>query len=140
MKNFIDQLMKQPNSPETTLIQFTKACGYLYIGIGFLVLLFPQGVIHLGILSGFQGQEEGLLRILGLTLSIIGYFYCFGARTHATSFALSTVLDRLLVPFVFLFVYLVSDVHLMLLLPLAILDPILAVVAIFLWKKQDSID
>ena len=138
MKHFIDQLMKQPDGPQTTLIQFTKACGCMYLGIGMLFLLFPSIVVHLGILSGFQGQEEGLFRMLGLTIAIIGYFYWFGARTQATSFALSTVVDRLLVPFVFLFIYLVCDVHLMLVLPMAILDPILAVVAFLLWKKQES--
>ena len=89
-------------------------------------------------IPAYQGQEEALLRFVGMSLGLIGYFYIFGARTNVKSFGLSTIVDRLLVPFLILFVFSVSEINLVLVLPLAILDPTLAVVAYILWKKDES--
>ncbi|MEC7984308.1 MAG: hypothetical protein VX278_04040 [Myxococcota bacterium] len=137
MTNFFSQWLHKPNSAKTRLIVFTELCGYAYGFIGATFFFLPHLQVQMGMLPPYQGQEEGMVRLLGLTLGIIGYFYVFGARTHARSFCLSTVVDRLLVPFLLAFVFLVSDVALMLILPLAVLDPLLAITALFLWYKEE---
>ena len=46
----------------------------------------------------FAGREEGLTRLAGMTLTVIGYLYAFGSRTRSEVCGLATVLDRALVP------------------------------------------
>ena len=135
MREFFRQLLFRPEIEKSRLIRFTENCGYMYILIGSLFLFVPNSLVMLGLTPTFQGQEEGLIRIVGITVAIIGYFYIFGARTHSRAFGLSTILDRLLIPFLLSFVYLVSNVELFLLLPLGVLDPVLALIALYLWKN-----
>ena len=99
MRNFFTQLLFQPEAEKSLLVRFTEVCGYMYILIGLLFLFVPGSLVIIGLTPAFQGQEEGLVRIIGITVSIIGYFYIFGARTHSRAFGLSTILDRLLVHF-----------------------------------------
>ena len=138
MKRFIATWLARPQINRKPLHVFTEYCGYFYLLVGVLFLLIPGVPVDLGLIPRFQGQEEGLVRLLGLTIGLIGYFYVFGARTHSDAFGLSTVVDRLLVPFLIGFVVFISDVALMLVLPLAIIDPILALIALLLWKRQQS--
>ena len=138
MSGFFSQLLERPPQPSNRLSRFTERCGYVYILIGLVFLFAPTTLGILGLIPPFQGQEEALVRVIGFTLSIIGYFYIFGGRTQHNAFGLSTVLDRLLVPCVLLFIYQASEVELMLILPLGILDPILGLVAYALWRKDQA--
>ena len=138
MGGFFSELLARPERPRTRLSRYTEACGYLYCLLGLSFLVFPSGQVHLGLLPPFQGQEEGMMRVIGFALTLIGYFYVFGGRTHQSSFGLSTVVDRLLVPFAMLFIYLSSEIELMLILPLGILDPILGLGAFYLWRQDQK--
>lgn len=138
MNNFFKQWLHRPDDHRTRLTKFTEGCGFLYLFIGAAYFFFPSLQVQLGMIPAYQGQEEALLRFVGMSLGLIGYLYIFGARTNVKSFGLSTIVDRLLVPFLILFVFSVSEINLVLVLPLAILDPTLAVVAYILWKKDES--
>ncbi len=138
MGEFFSQLLERPAQPATRLSRYTERCGYFYALSGALFLFAPGLLVLVGVMPPFQGQEEGLIRIIGFTLGLIGYFYVFGGRTQHTAFGLSTVLDRLLVPFFILFIYQVSEVALLLVLPLALLDPILGVGAYVLWRRDEA--
>jgi hypothetical protein len=138
MNDFFKQWLHRPDGHRTRLMKFTEGCGFLYLFIGSTFFFFPNLQVQIGLIPAFQGQEEALLRFVGMTLAIIGYFYIFGARTNIKSFGLSTVVDRLLIPFLILFVFSMSEINLMLVLPFAILDPTLAVIAYMLWRKDEK--
>ena len=136
MASFITELLERPKTPPTRLSRYTERCGYAYAVVGLLIFAFPQSQVDLGLSPPFQGQEEGLVRTLGFVLALIGYFYVFGGRTHHPSFGLATVLDRILVPVFLGIIYVSSEISLMLLLPLAVLDPVLAVGGYLCWRAD----
>jgi hypothetical protein len=138
MTGFFSELLKRGSSPQTRLSRYTERCGYFYLAVGLGLLFAPTGPVQLGLLPAYEGQEEALVRLLGLTLGVVGYFYVFGGRTHQRSFGLATVLDRLLVPALLGFVYTISHVEVMLVLPLAILDPLLGMGAYILWRRDEA--
>ena len=138
MTDFTTELLARPKTPATRLSRYTECCGYAYGVVGLLIFAWPESQVTLGFSPPFQGQEEGLVRTLGFVLALIGYFYVFGGRTHQTAFGLATVLDRILVPFFLGVIYISSDISLMLLLPLAVLDPILAIGGYLCWRTDRS--
>jgi hypothetical protein len=51
----------------------------------------------------FVGREEGLMRVVGLTVVVIGWLYLFGGRSGAPQVAAASVVDRLVfIPLVLL--------------------------------------
>jgi hypothetical protein len=84
------------------------------------------------------GQEPALYRTIGLAVAIIGWFYVFGARTNRDSFGLATFADRILVPFFVVPLVLTGEIDPMLVLPIALLDPVLGIGAFILWKRQNA--
>jgi hypothetical protein len=138
MAGFISQLLERPDTPSTRLSRYTERCGFAYLAFGLCFLFWPTIYVDLGLTSPFQGQEEGMARVIGVVLAIIGYFYVFGGRTHQTSFGLATIPDRLLIPLLFAFIYVSSEIDLMLLLPFAILDPTLALGAYYCWRLDQG--
>ena len=136
MAGFFQELMARPTTDSTRLSRYTERCGYLYVLLGLIFLFYPEGKVHLGLIPPFEGQEEAMMRLIGLLLGVVGYFYVFGGRAHRVSFGLATVLDRLLVPFVLFFIYQVSEVELMLILPIGILDPLLGLGAYLCWRRD----
>ena len=138
MDGFFQQLMARPSEPPTRLSRYTEWCGYAYSAMGTLIFLWPDSQVALGFSPPFQGQEQGLVRTLGFVLLLIGYFYVFGGRTHRNCFGLATVLDRLLVPFFFAIIYFTSEISLFLVLPIAVLDPLLAAGAYFCWRADQA--
>ncbi|HAN30707.1 MAG TPA: hypothetical protein DCQ06_03845 [Myxococcales bacterium] len=138
MNHYFQSLLARPNTPPTRLSLFTERCGYFYAVLGFSFLFAPNAQAALGLLPPFSGQEEGLYRLIGLALGFIGYFYIFGGRGQSKTFGLATVLDRLVVPFLGLYIYLSSSIEVMIVLPLCIIDPILGATAYWLWRKDEA--
>jgi hypothetical protein len=75
----------------------------------------------------FVGHEEALIRVVGLTLLIIGWLYLAGGRTDVREFFAATVVDRLVFVPVVLVPLAIAGVLPHLLLTLAILDPAFAI-------------
>src|SRR5687767_6214226 len=96
MASFLRALLESP--APTTLSRYTEWNGRVYLGFGFIMYVWP-GVLQLSGAAPFQGGEEGMARLLGFTVMVIGWFYIMGARTRADSFSLATIADRMLVPF-----------------------------------------
>ena len=138
MATFWRQLFEKPSSPRARLNTYTERCGYLYMSLGVFPFVWPEGAVLMGLMTPFQGQEEGLYRLLGLVLFLTGYFYVFGSRAQSAVFGLATVLDRLLVPFAMLFIYCMSSIELVLVLPIAILDPLLGFGAYLCWRRDEA--
>jgi hypothetical protein len=116
--------------------KFTIVNGVLYMAAGFLLMVWPAAVQALFFESEFAGRESSLVRILGMTLAVIGWFYFFGGRSGARQIVAASVIDRLvLVPLV-LVPLAWSGIFPRLLVTFAILDPVLGVIAWYLLAKE----
>ncbi len=137
MPPWIQVLLSTPERPLSPLGRYTQWNGFLYLALGFLIYAWP-GVKGLVGAAPLEGQEPALYRLIGFAIAIIGYLYVFGGRTNRDSFGLATFLDRILVPLFIVPPVLAGDVDPMLVLPFAILDPILGIGAFVIWKRQSS--
>lgn len=109
--------------------------GYLYLAGGALLLLWPGVVQTVFMERAFVGDEASLIRVIGMALAIIGWFYLFGGRSGARQIVAASVLDRLtLVPLVLLPLALMG-VFPKVLLPFGLIDPLLGIGAWVLLAK-----
>jgi hypothetical protein len=136
MFHFLAALAATPAGGLSPLCRYVVANGWFYLVVGLSLLALPTAVTEAAFLAELDGYEPGLVRVLGLTLAVIGWFYVMGGRTGATSFALATVVDRLLVPFVLFPLALTGAVPAAGVLPIAVIDPILALGALAIWHRQ----
>ena len=117
--------------------KFTTLTGKAYLCAGSLVLVWPGVVQTLLFESEFAGREAGLMRVLGMTVAVIGWFYIFGGRTGGRQFVAATVLDRVVIVPLVLIPLAIAGVFPMLLGFFAILDPILGGIAWYLLAKEN---
>jgi hypothetical protein len=116
--------------------RYTVMNGFLYMASGVSMLLMPDVLRSIFMEPAFVGREEGLVRLVGMMLTIIGWFYFFGGRTGARQIVAASIIDRIiLVPVVLVPLALIGVFpHLM--FSFAVLDPLLAVGAWFLLRKD----
>lgn len=136
MSSFFRGLWDRP-AYLSLLARYTVANGVFYLATG-LVLFFAAAPIAqlVSAVEGFPLHDVGLVRVAGMAVAIIGWFYIAGGRTGATSFGLATVADRALVPLFLVPVWWLGEAPALLTLPFAVLDPILALGAIALWINE----
>ena len=137
MPRWIQVMLSTPDEPLTPLARYTQANGVLYLSLGFSIYAWPEALSFLGA-DPLEGQEAGLCRMLGFAIAIIGWFYVMGARTNRDSFGLATFADRMLVPVFAVPLVVTGQVDPMIVLPIAILDPILGIGAFLIWKRQSN--
>jgi len=123
------------SGPATPLSRYTTWNGLLYVATGALIYVWPEVTQLLGA-DDFEAGESGLVRMLGFVMAVIGWLYLVGARTRADSFGLATVVDRLLVPFFLLAPVVAGAVDAGLVVPFAILDPVLGLGALAVWLRS----
>jgi hypothetical protein len=133
--SLIKDLVEAP-ATVSTASRFTTLNGLIYMAAGGLLLVWPQAVQSILGDPQFEGHEEVLIRILGMTVVIIGWFYYFGGRSGATQLVAASVLDRIiLVPLVLVPVAL-SGVFTHTFLMFGVLDPALAFIAWYLLSRE----
>ena len=129
--------LKEKADPLSPSSKFTVLNGVLYMIIGTLFLIWPAALQILTFARDFVGDEGAMMRVIGLTLAIIGWFYFFGGRSGGKQIVAASVLDRvILVPLV-LIPLAISGVFPVLLWTFAILDPVLGLVAWYLLVKEN---
>ncbi len=136
MPSWFRLLLSTPPA-RTPLARYTAWNGALYLVLGATFYAWPGSAQTLLGAPVFQGTEAGLLRALGVTLAIIGYFYVFGARAGEDRFGVATILDRLLVPVVLAPLIATGQVAPQIGLPFAILDPLLALGAWIVFARSE---
>lgn len=129
-------MLETPAGSPSTLSRYTYWNGVAYLCIGAVLYLAPDLVRQLLFMAPFSGREEGYMKLLGAAVAVIGWFYMFGARTRADSFAMATVADRIAVPVLLLPLYFTGQVEAGLILVFALVDPILALGAYLIWRRQ----
>ena len=126
------------DSPPTlaTSSKFTSLNGIIYLAAGTLLLIWPGAVQTLFLDPDFVGREAALVRLLGMTLAIIGWFYLFGGRSGGRQVVAASVLDRIILVPLVLVPTAMTGVFPHLLLTFAILDPLLGLVAWYLLAQE----
>ena len=84
----------------------------------------------------FAGHEEGLMRVIGLTVVVIGWLYVFGGRIGARQIVAASVIDRLILVPAVLIPVAMAGVFLHLLLTFAVCDVLLAIGAWILFARR----
>lgn len=129
------QSLLHTDRPATPLSRYTCGCGLFYLGCGAAMYAWP-GLLQFALKAApFAGREEGMMRLCGFTVAVIGYFYVFGSRTRRDSFGLATVLDRLAVPFFLLPLGASGAVEPVFAYVFSVLDPLLGLGAYLIWRR-----
>jgi len=87
----------------TTASRYTALNGVVYLIAGATLIVWPGVLQTLFREEAFVGHEGALMRVIGLTIVVIGWLYVFGGRSGARQIAAASVIDRLVfVPLVLL--------------------------------------
>ena len=133
--SLINILLEQPSSLSTAS-KYTAMNGGIYLGIGALLVLWPGAVQTLFMDPAFVGHEGALIRLVGMTIGVIGWLYVFGGRSGSRQFVAASVIDRLAFVPAVLVPLAIAGVFPHLLLTFAIFDPSLAIGAWMLLSRK----
>src|SRR6476659_7962364 len=137
--SLIKDLLDRPFDQAITS-KYTAMNGLIYLGFGAMVLVWPAMVQTVFRDAPFVGNEAALIRVLGMTVMVIGWFYLFGGLSGGRRIVAASVLNRVvLVPLV-LVPLAVAGVFPHFLLTFAVLDPMLGVGAWLLLSRLDAND
>jgi hypothetical protein len=132
---YFQALLKDPG-PHTPLSRYTFFNGVFYLLFGFSLYVWPgQLQLSFGI-PPYAGNEEGMVRVVGILSAVIGWFYVFGSRTRSDIFGLSTVADRLLLPFFLLPLGFTGAIPMPVAIAMSVVDPVLGIGAYVVWRRS----
>ncbi|PKO49462.1 MAG: hypothetical protein CVU31_00505 [Betaproteobacteria bacterium HGW-Betaproteobacteria-4] len=117
--------------------RYTSMNGVIYMAFGALMLIMPDVVRNIYMEPAFVGREEGLVRLVGMMLAIVGCFYFFGGRSGAKQIVAAAILDRIIIVPAVLVPLGVLGVFPHLLFSFAVLDPALAIGAWFFLQNEN---
>jgi hypothetical protein len=118
--------------------KYTAMNGLIYLGFGALALIWPGIVQTIFRDAEFVGNEAALIRVMGMTVMVIGWLYLFGGLSGGRRIVAASVLDRVvLVPLV-LVPLAIAGVFPHFLLAFALLDPTLGIGAWLLLSRSDG--
>ena len=106
------------------------------MGAGALFMIWPGAVQTIFLDPDFVGREAALVRLVGMTLAIIGWFYLFGGRSGGRQVVAASVLDRIILVPLVLIPLAMAGVFPHLLFTFAILDPLLGLIAWYILAKE----
>jgi hypothetical protein len=100
--SLIETLLEKPTNLPTAS-RYTVMNGVVYLSAGALLILWPGAVQAIFRDRAFVGDEQGLIRALGMAVVVIGWLYLFGGRAGGRQAVAASVIDRLtIVPLVLL--------------------------------------
>jgi hypothetical protein len=133
--SFIDDLLEKPANLSTAS-KYAVMNGFIYLGAGALLIVWPGAVQTLLRDPGFVGHEGALFRVIGMAVAVIGWLYVFGGRSGARQFGPASVLDRVLLVPAVLVPLVIAGVCPHTLGAFAILDPTLGIGAWALHNRK----
>jgi hypothetical protein len=134
--SLIEDLLERPFDQAITS-KYTAMNGLIYLGAGTLVVIWPGMVQTIFRDAAFVGNEAALIRVIGMTVMVIGWLYLFGGLSGGRRIVAASVLDRVvLVPLVLVPLAIVG-VFPHFLLAFAVLDPTLGIGAWLLLSRSD---
>ena len=133
--SLINDLRQKP-AGLTTASTYTVLNGIGYLVLGAILIVWPGVTQTLFREPAFVGHEQALMRVIGLTVIVIGWLYVFGGRPGARQFVVASVIDRLVfVPSV-LIPLAIAGVFPRLFLTFTLLDVLLAIGAWMLLVRE----
>jgi hypothetical protein len=127
---------REGTTNSSTASKYTAINGLIYLAGGMLLIVWPGLTQTLFMDPAFVGHEQGLVRVIGLTVVVIGWLYVFGGRSGARQFVAASVVDRLIFIPVVLVPLAISGVFPHLLLSFAFLDVALGIGAWVLSSRK----
>jgi hypothetical protein len=87
----------------------------------------------------YSEKEAGLIRLVGVAVGVVGYYYIQGARGNTEHFASSTIGSRFAIPFVLMSAAIWGNAPFNICLAFSILDPLLAFGTFQTWKSEHEV-
>ena len=98
----IETLLEKPANLSIAS-KYTAMNGIVYLSAGALLILWPGAVQAIFRDRAFAGDEQGLIRAMGMAVVVIGWLYLFAGRSGSRQAVAASVIDRLtIVPLVLL--------------------------------------
>jgi hypothetical protein len=136
--SLIKDLLGRPFDQAITS-KYTTINGLIYLGMGALTLIWPGMVQTIFRDASFVGNEASLIRVIGMSLMVIGWLYLFGGLSGGRRIVAASVLDRVvLVPLV-LVPLAIAGVFPHFLLSFAVLDGTLGIGAWLLLSRSHRV-
>jgi hypothetical protein len=117
--------------------KYTIVNGLIYLASGSVFVIWPAAVQQLFLDPNFIGHEADLVRVLGMTVAVIGWLYVFGGRSGERQIVAATVIDRVLFVPMLLVPLALAGVFPHVFMTFAILDPSLALVAWLILSRTE---
>jgi hypothetical protein len=96
--SLIKDLFEKPSSLSTAS-KYTVMNGVVYLACGALLIAWPGVTQTIFIERDFVGDEAALIRVMGMTVAVIGWLYLFGGLSGRRQVVAASVVDRwVLVP------------------------------------------
>jgi hypothetical protein len=131
----LNSLLEKPANLSTGS-KYTVVNGIMYIGAGLLLILWPGIAQTMFRDRAFVGDEQGLLRVVGVAVTVIGWFYFIGGRSGSKQTVAASVIDRLTIVPLVLFPLAISGVFPHLLIVFALFDVTLGIGAWVLLQRE----
>ena len=131
---FVTELLEKPAALSIGS-KYAVINGLIYLALGILFIVWPGVTQTLFRDRAFVGDEQGLIRVIGLTVIVIGWLYVFGGRTGGQQFSAASVIDRLVFVPVVLLPLAIAGVFPHVLVAFTILDMTLGVGAWVLLRR-----
>ena len=93
---FLVKGLRDKPSRLTVAPKYTALNGIAYLVVGAILIVWPGVTQTVFREPAFAGQEQALMRVIGLTVAVIGWLYFFGGRSGARQFIAASVIDRLI--------------------------------------------
>jgi hypothetical protein len=133
--SFLKDLRHKPPGL-TVASKYTALNGIGYLVVGVILIVWPGVTQTLFREPAFAGHEQALMRVIGLTIVVIGWLYIFGGRSGARQFIAASVIDRLIFVPAVLIPLAIAGVFPRLFLIFTIVDALLAVGAWALLARE----
>jgi len=133
--SFLKDLRHKPPGL-TVASKYTALNGIGYLVVGVILIVWPGVTQTLFREPAFAGHERALMRVIGLTIVVIGWLYIFGGRSGARQFIAASVIDRLIFVPAVLIPLAMAGVFPRLFLTFTIIDVLLAIGAWALLARE----
>ena len=133
--SLIKDLRDKP-SRLTVASKCTALNGIGYLGVGAILIVWPGVTQTVFREPAFAGHEQALMRVIGLTVAVIGWLYFFGGRSGARQFIAASVIDRLIFVPAVLIPLAIAAVFPHLFFTFTIIDALLAIGAWLLLARE----
>src|SRR6516162_1843891 len=130
------KVLKEKPPRLTVASKYTALNGIGYLVVGAILIVWPGVTQTVFREPAFAGHEQALMRVIGLTVVVIGWLYFFGGRSGARQFIAASVIDRLIFVPAVLIPLSIAGVFPRLFLTFTLLDALLAIGAWVLLTRE----